>query len=341
MKRFAVAALAVALPLLSVATAHADTDSVTVTGVAWKDLNGDGIRQPSEPLLPGVSILWRGIETFTDKNGRYFVANIPTGSDGSVEIQAGHYGIEGGAFVLTRPHQGDSATDSDFDWDAAWAKVNQKPVNGIIDNVDVGYKPSTSDPSVVSITPDQAPGTAHVGDEITYTINTAVTDTPADFSVLVQFPTGVQASDRQLTGGTVVDLVGTAGVKVGFLRGAQLPGLKREFQVAAKVVRPTDGLVIATLTDLTGKDVNPNNNIKAALLKLAGAPTTTAPTTTAPTTTQPTTSAPKASPVALKTTNTAQLANTGADPTWPLIAGLVLLAGGVGTVLFARRRRTN
>jgi hypothetical protein len=45
------------------------------------------------------------------------------------------------------------------------------------------------------------PGTAHVGDEITYTINTAVTDTPADFSVLVQFPTGVQASDRLLAGG--------------------------------------------------------------------------------------------------------------------------------------------
>jgi LPXTG-motif cell wall-anchored protein len=39
-----------------------------------------------------------------------------------------------------------------------------------------------------------------------------------------------------------------------------------------------------------------------------------------------------------KTTTTAQLANTGADPTWPLIAGLVLLAGGVGTVFFARRR---
>jgi hypothetical protein len=51
MRRFAVAALAIGLPLLSVATAPADTNTVTVKGVAWKDLNGDGIRQPSEPLL--------------------------------------------------------------------------------------------------------------------------------------------------------------------------------------------------------------------------------------------------------------------------------------------------
>jgi LPXTG-motif cell wall-anchored protein len=142
-----------------------------------------------------------------------------------------------------------------------------------------------------------------------------------------------------LTGGTVEDLVGTTGVKVGFLRGAQLPGFKREIQVAAKVVKPVNGAVTATLVDLAGKDVNPDNNSKSAPLQIAGAPTTT---TTAPTTTQPaqpTTTAPKAQPVALKTTG--QLANTGADPTWPLIAGLVLLAGGVGTVFFARRRRTN
>ena len=36
MKRFAVAALAIGLPLLSVATAPADANTVTVKGVAWK-----------------------------------------------------------------------------------------------------------------------------------------------------------------------------------------------------------------------------------------------------------------------------------------------------------------
>jgi LPXTG-motif cell wall-anchored protein len=334
MKRFAVAALAVALPLLSVATAHADTDTVTVKGVAWKDLNGDGIRQSTEPLLPGITVHGLAQDVTTDPTGHY--AGQARAGTGELGLQVSPYGIEGGAFVLTRPHQGGAATDSDFDWDAGWATVNQRPVDGVIDNIDVGYKPSTSDPSLVSITPDQAPGTVKVGDEITYTINTAVTDTPAMFSVLVRFPDGVQASNRQLTGGTFADLVGATGVKVGFLRGAQLPGFKREIQVAAKVVKPVDGTVTATLTDLQGKDVNPSNNSKSVSLQILGSPTTTAPTTT----TQPTTSTkPSASPVALKTPG--QLANTGADPTWPLIAGLVLLAGGVGTVLIARRRRTN
>lgn len=335
MKRFAVAALAVALPLLSVATAHADTDIVTIKGVAWKDLNGDGIRQPNEPLLPGIKIHGTTEDVTTDATGHYTLHNVSALDD--TPAQASPYSIEGGAFVLTRPHQGDPATDSDFDWDAGWAEVHQKPVDGVIDNVDVGYKPSTSDPSLSAISPDQAPGTVKVGDEITYTIYTTVTDTPAMFGVLVQFPDGIQASDRQLTGGTVEDLVGTTGVKVGFLRGAQLPGGERAFQVAAKVVKPVNGMVTATLTDLQGKDVNPKNNSNSIPLQIAGAPTTTA----APTTTvQPTTSTkPNAQPVALKTP--APLANTGADPTWPLIAGLVLLAGGVGTVFFARRRRAN
>ena len=338
MKRFAVAALAVALPLLSVATAHADTDTVTVKGVAWKDLNGDGIRQSTEPLLPGIKIHGTTEDVVTDATGHYTVHNVALGGY-SAALQASPYGIEGGAFVLTRPHQGAAATDSDFEWDAGWAELRQQPVNGVIDNVDVGYKPSTSDPSVNAISPDQAPGTIKVGDEITYTIYTTVTDTPAMFDVLVQFPDGIQASDRQLTGGTVEDLVGTTGVKVGFLRGAQLPGGERAFQVAAKVVKPVDGIVTATLTGLQGKDVNPNNNSNSIPLKIAGATPTT---TTQPTTTQPTTSTkPSAQPVVAKTTTTAQLANTGADPTWPLIAGLVLLAGGVGTVFFARRRRTN
>jgi hypothetical protein len=35
----------------------------------------------------------------------------------------------------------------------------------------------------------------------------------------------------------------------------------------------------------------------------------------------------------------AALANTGADPVRPLAGGLVLLAGGIGTVLLARHRR--
>jgi LPXTG-motif cell wall-anchored protein len=34
----------------------------------------------------------------------------------------------------------------------------------------------------------------------------------------------------------------------------------------------------------------------------------------------------------------AALANTGTDPVWPLVSGLLLLAGGIGVVFLARRR---
>jgi LPXTG-motif cell wall-anchored protein len=337
MKRFAVAALAAGLPLLSVAAAHADTATVTVKGVAWKDLNSDGIRQPDEPPLPGITLLVGGRVGYTDATGHYTV-KVPVA--GTLKATATQYSIEDGAFVLTRPHQGDPATDSDFDWASGSASVSQPPVDGVIDNVDVGYKPSTADPSV-SLTADQAPGTAHVGDRISYTLRIAVTDTPAEFRVLVQFPDGVVVDGAELPG-TVWGRDGDNAVKVGFIPTIQMPGDPRETQVTARITKAeVSGPVTATLIEIQGKDVNPDNNSASAPVPLAGATTTTTtePTTTAPTTTQPTTTAPKASPVALKTSG--QLANTGADPTWPLIAGLALLAGGVGTVFFARRRRAN
>ncbi|MFC0544776.1 SdrD B-like domain-containing protein [Kutzneria chonburiensis] len=328
MKRFAVAALAVALPLLSVATAHADTDTVTVKGVAWKDLNSDGIRQPSEPLLPGVKIrLDGGRDVETDATGHYTVSNVYPG-----ELQVSF--SSDGQNVLTYPHKGDTATDSDFDWVNGWLELHQQPVDGVLDNIDVGYKASTADPSLVDITPDQPAGTVHVGDEISYRVRTAVLDTPAQYSVLVQFPDGVVPDPRQMAGGIVASPVGSSGVKVEFLRNHE-QGYPRQFTVPAKVTRPVDGIVSATITDIAGTDVNPGNNSKSEPLKVAGTSTST---TAQPTTT---TTKPSAQPAAVKTTNTAQLANTGADPTWPLIAGLVLLAGGVGTVFFARRRRTN
>ena len=324
MKRFAVAALAIGLPLLSVATAQADTDTVTVKGVAWKDLNGDGIRQPDEPLLPGVTLLGSGPIAYTDATGHYSV-KMPASR--LSRFQASQYSIEDGAFVLTRPHQGDPATDSDFDWATEAIEPQQPPVDGVLDNVDVGYKPSTADPSLVSLTPDQAPGTAHVGDLISYTFKTAVTDTPAMFGVAVQLPDGVIIDGPQTLNTSQTKVNG--GVNINFLSGAQMPGDTREVRLSLRVIKPVSGTITATVINYGGRDVNPDNNSASAPLELAGA-----------TTTEPTITTPEASPVA-QTTNTAELANTGVDSTWPLIAGLVLLAGGVGTVLLARRRRAN
>ena len=325
MRRFAVAALAVGLPLLSVATAHADTTTVTISGVAWKDLNGDGIRQPTEPLLPGIKIE----NTVTDATGHYTITGV---SPDNPSLQAPARGIEGGKYVLTRPNQGDPATDSDFDWNDGWLTLHQKPVDGAIANVDVGFMPAKSDATVNIVAKQDNP--VHVGDDVTYEIDIENNEFPSYVGVRVVFPEGV-VLDPYEGPSSWADPVGTTGLDIRFLRAAE-PNMPRIREVSGKVTKPIDGQVTAKLID-TNSDVNPLNDERSALLKAIDAGGATPTTTTkAPTTTKP---APTTSPKAQPVVKPAELANTGADPVWPLVAGLTLLAGGVGTVLFARRRR--
>ncbi|MFC0439855.1 LPXTG cell wall anchor domain-containing protein [Kutzneria buriramensis] len=108
MRRIAAAALAAVLLLLSVAAAHADTTTVTISGVAWKDLNGDGIRQPDEPLLPGIKIG----DTATDATDHYTLHDVVAAAP---SVQASPRAIDGGKYVYIRPHQGDAATDIALD----------------------------------------------------------------------------------------------------------------------------------------------------------------------------------------------------------------------------------
>ncbi|EWM15019.1 LPXTG cell wall anchor domain-containing protein [Kutzneria sp. 744] len=329
MKRFAVAALAVGLPLLSVATAHASSQSYTVSGVAWKDLNGDGIRQSSEPLLPGIKI---GSAT-TDANGRYKL-EMPSSPDGagSPPIQAGR-SIEDGRFVLTRPSQGPAGTNSDFDWNNGWLQTNEAPVQGLLDNIDVGYMPTRNDAGV-KITPKQT-GPVHVGDDVVYEIAIDNNAFPSYVGVRVVFPEGVTLAPFNGVS-SWADPVGTTGMDIRFLRAIE-PNETRIREVSGKVTKPIDGVVTADLID-RASDVDGANDKSSAPLKTAE--TSTTPTST-PVATQPTSPAPnpKPQPVVAKSPEVKALANTGADPTWPLIGGLVLLAAGVGTVLFARRRR--
>jgi LPXTG-motif cell wall-anchored protein len=333
MKRIAVAALALGLPLLSVATAHADTNTVTISGVAWKDLNGDGIRQAGEPLLPGIKIGG----TTTDATGHYTLHNQ---SATNPSIQATPYAIDQGRFVYTHPHQGSTATDSDFDWNNGWLELRQQPVNSVIDNVDVGYMPTKSDAGV-KITPKQA-NPVKVGDDVTYEIEIDNNEFPSYVGVRVVFPDGVQL-DHYDGPNSTADPVGATGLDIRFLR-AQEPSTPRIREVSGRVTKPIDGTVTALLLDRQ-TDVDGADDRGTAPLKTvdAGGAAPTDPTTTtnpAPTsTTTPTTTAPKAQPVVNPVVKPAALANTGVDPVWPLVGGLTLLAAGFGAIFFARRRR--
>jgi hypothetical protein len=330
MKRFAVAALAVGLPLLSVATAHAAPQPYTVSGVAWKDLNGDGIRQAGEPLLPGIKVG----DTTTDATGHYKI-EVPSPGDGTLpalSIQAGQRSIEGGKYVLTRPNQGGAATDSDYDWNNGWLNLNQQPVQGTFENVDLGYMPTRSD-AWVKVTPKQA-NPVHVGDDVTYEIDIENNAFPSYVGVRVVFPEGVEL-DPYAGPSSWADPVGKTGLDIRFLRAAE-PNMPRLREVSGKVTKPIDGQVTTQLIDAES-DVDATNNTASAPLKTVETTTTTP--TSSPVATQPTSPTPE--PVLAKSpvVKTAALANTGVDPVYPLIGGLVLLAGGIGTVLLARRRR--
>src|SRR6476469_2964658 len=82
--------------------------------------------------------------------------------------------------------------------------------------------------------------------------------------------------------------------------------------------------------------------VNTKLTASAGASWTTAPptTTTTTTTTPPTTTVPPATSTTAAPTPQGGLASTGASIFWPVLVGVVLVAGGAGALIFLRRRRT-
>jgi TQXA domain-containing protein/LPXTG-motif cell wall-anchored protein len=91
---------------------------------------------------------------------------------------------------------------------------------------------------------------------------------------------------------------------------------------------PTQSLIVAAA-------------VKTKLTASAGASWTTAPptTTTTTTTTPPTTTVPPTTTTTAAPTPQGGLAQTGASIFWPVLIGVVLVAGGVGALVFLRRRR--
>jgi len=90
---------------------------------------------------------------------------------------------------------------------------------------------------------------------------------------------------------------------------------------------PTQSLIVAAA-------------VNTKLTASAGASWTTAPpTTTTTTTTPPTTTVPPTTTTTAAPTPQGGLAETGASIFWPVLIGVVLVAGGVGALVFLRRRR--
>ena len=80
--RLSALGLALAASALAVHPAMADEPGGVITGSAWFDDNGDGIRQPGEAPKAGYTFLIPGLykTANTDENGDYRFENIPAGT---------------------------------------------------------------------------------------------------------------------------------------------------------------------------------------------------------------------------------------------------------------------
>lgn len=84
-RRTAAVAVAVAAPLALTSTTASAQDAggtVSISGVVWHDLDGDGVREAGEP---GIANQWLALNedqqsTRTDAQGRYSFANLAPGS---------------------------------------------------------------------------------------------------------------------------------------------------------------------------------------------------------------------------------------------------------------------
>jgi SdrD B-like domain/Thrombospondin type 3 repeat len=117
-----------------------------VTGVAWNDVNGDGVRQLSESVLTDVGLeLVRGAGTetvmtaTTNSTGRYFFV-MPEAADFRVRIAAQSVARFTGHALTAANRGGDDLNDSDFDPATSESPILPSAEGVITDHVDAGFR---------------------------------------------------------------------------------------------------------------------------------------------------------------------------------------------------------
>ena len=109
----------------------------------WQDLDGDGVQDPNEPGLPGVTVVLLSCNgtmvrsTTTDANGQYAFSGLPAGSYRVVFVAP-----SGSTAYSVSPagQGGDAAKDSDMDASGTTACISLSPGESRTD-IDAGFIP--------------------------------------------------------------------------------------------------------------------------------------------------------------------------------------------------------
>lgn len=152
--RLSAIGLALAASAVVVQPAMADEPGGVVTGSAWVDDNGDGIRQPGEAPKTGYTFLIPGLyrTATTDANGNYRFEDIPAGTYVVTMFSRSL------ATTFTR-----SGGDSDFDENTLQTEKFTLASGGQAGPYDAGFVKGRYDTAVDRV---DAPRFMKVGDEV-------------------------------------------------------------------------------------------------------------------------------------------------------------------------------
>lgn len=339
-------------PVLLSTPAFAADSGGSICGTFWQDVNGDGIRQATEPPMAGVDLdIGHATGVKTDNAGHYCFTGLAAGT---YHLQANDLAFLGG-FDWTLPGH-----DSKVDWtNGTSGPITIAGPNTHIENVDVGYQKSTDDLRPVQLIieingearyfSDQTWVSTpfHVGD--TFTVYGSVGiygNLPDQLAGTLTVPDGLTVLGT--AGGMPSSVTGPHEVS-GQFTSRRWPGDIEFLGAVVRVDRPFQAGQLKIQAAHGIFDANPNNNTLTAPLSAVAAPpvtsttTPTHPTPTHPTTTTtavavPTTTSGHGGPTVTQIALTKPLPYTGMAPLALIAAGIALVMAGVGTFVLIRRR---
>jgi hypothetical protein len=246
------------------ATASFGIRGATITGSAWNDSNGDGVRQSGEPGLAGVqmyayssALSYAGGDT-SDASGNYQIQDLPAGSyQLSLYTAVPGYGLttSGGGSVL------DPLTGVDSS--PVQVKAGQR-----VGPLDVGFVAAQVDTAITAITvPDQL----KVGDQVSIDVDVANLGNVAEqLNGKVVFPAGLTPVSATATGGLPTAVFGQS-VYVGTETSPDVPGgTTVHCVVLANVTAALSDAAVVATTPVYSADINPANNSLTQLVTTVG-----------------------------------------------------------------------